>query len=116
MLPVKIALGGASLGTGGFAAFHDPSSLTSVLELFSQHGQRYIDTARRYPAPNAAESSEALIGRTEASKEFIIDTKIRSVVGIGGGHEEGPIRESVRESLQALGRAKVRLDSSGGEL
>jgi aryl-alcohol dehydrogenase-like predicted oxidoreductase len=95
------------MGTGGgfFAAGLEPTvdSTQEFLSLLTKYGIDEIDTAAVYPGGKSGRS-ETLLGQTDASAKFIIDTKI--MVGASAAQtpdkpEAGELsREKVLESFK----------------
>jgi aflatoxin B1 aldehyde reductase len=79
----------------------------AFLDTFYNRGGRNIDTARGY-SPHAPGSSEQRLGLAEASKRFVIDTKVIS--RRPGAHIKEMIEKSINDSLEALRVNQVEIE------
>jgi aflatoxin B1 aldehyde reductase len=102
----SILFGGTSLGD----SFTTPDAVQSVLSLLESHNIYRIDTAGRYPPINPGRSEQLLRETKAADQGFTIDTKILARVGDGSGElTREKIEESLKESLERLGVAKINI-------
>jgi aflatoxin B1 aldehyde reductase len=102
----SILFGGASLGD----SFTTPDAVQSVLSLLESHNIYRIDTAGRYPPINPGRSEQLLREAKATDQGFTIDTKILARVGDGSGElTREKIEESLKESLERLGVAKINI-------
>ena len=107
-----IIFGTASFGTGTpQAKFSSPALANPVLSLLRARGITHLDTARAYPVGSPG-TSEALLGTLGVAKWATVSTKVTSWTP--GSHGEGKIKESVRNSLEALGYETPKAGEKGG--
>lgn len=81
--------------------------MNTYLDTFYARGGRYLDTARGY-SPDAPGSSEVRLGKVEAGKEFIIDTKIFSQAP--GSHAADNVHENINTSLKDLKVPQINVE------
>ena len=103
---------GIIFGTASFGMdmtdFQDPASVEEILRTLQELGIRRLDSGARYP-PRRPGRAEALIGQTELSKAFVIDTKVytNTMTDGGGDLTATAIEDSMRGSLHRLSGSKV---------
>lgn len=95
---IRILLGGGSINSELY--FKDEAITNQLLDILKKHGVKRIDTAQLYG------DSESILGRVNAGKDFIIDTKVP------GGFQPGTsakanIVKTVPESIERLKVDKV---------
>ncbi|KAL9623631.1 MAG: hypothetical protein Q9160_002087 [Pyrenula sp. 1 TL-2023] len=98
MSGIKILLGGGSINSELY--FKDEVTTNELLDILKKEGVKRIDTAQLYG------DSESILGRANAGKDFIIDTKVP------GGFQPGSsakasIVKTVPESIERLKVDKV---------
>jgi aflatoxin B1 aldehyde reductase len=81
----------------GIAHFDSEEEVAALLDAFNNRGYGQIDTARAY--------SEARLGRSGASSQFTIHTKVKS--GQPGDHKPSNIHVSISQSLEDLKATSV---------
>ncbi|KEF54216.1 uncharacterized protein A1O9_10012, partial [Exophiala aquamarina CBS 119918] len=81
------------------ARYDTPDEVDVYLDTFLLLGGRYLDTARLYP-PEAPGTAEVGLGKVEAGKKFIIDTKVFSQAP--GSAATETVHENVNTSLKVL--------------
>lgn len=103
----ELIFGTASFGMD-MTDFQDPASVQDILRTLQELGIRRLDSGARYPPRNPGRSEE-LIGQTELSKNFIIDTKVytNTMTDGGGDLTATAIEDSLRGSLHRLNGDKV---------
>ncbi|KAI9740505.1 MAG: hypothetical protein M1834_005085 [Cirrosporium novae-zelandiae] len=99
---INILLGTSAFGpaSNSVAMFNTPKQVQEVLNIFGNRGYTGLDTTRGYPG-----GSEALLGEVDASKTFVIDTKVVSFAP--KTHTKEKIEKSIKDSLEALKVKKV---------
>lgn len=95
---LKIIFGGATFNS--FGEFSKPEKVEGVLKVLEEENVKVIDTGKIYG------SSEELLGKTEASKRFVIDTKYPGGLAPSDGSKEGVVKAG-EESLKLLGTDSV---------
>lgn len=99
LLPVY---GGMSFGTNT-GEWIDDDTVKQGLTILKHYGVRHIDTAQLY----GNGTSESCLGRVEASKDFVIDTKWISGWAESAWASEANIIETTKESMERLRTSQV---------
>ena len=88
--------------------FQNPASVQDVLNTLQELGIRRLDSGARYPPRNPGKAEE-LIGQTELSRSFVIDTKVytNTMTDGGGDLTAASIEDSLHGSLKRLNDDKV---------
>ena len=98
---IETIFGAALVGRG----INEEEDVKEVLKVLESEGIKKIDTAQIYA------NSENLLGKVEAGKRFVLDTKCAGGFVPGASEKNTFIKEG-KESLKRLGVDKVRCISS----
>ena len=107
-MAVKIVIGAGSIGIGSpYAHFNTVEKVEQLFALLRKEGVEQIDTASGYP-PEAAGTSEELLGQADAASKFIIDSKVLSFTA--GSHALDKLTECVSLTLDRLHTKQTNIE------